>query len=366
MITLYEHFEYSGSDGRYNLEPSEKSLLQKGPYRKTMKRQGEDALCYNIEFDEKQQEYKFCTSYFVGADWIIENKLSIYVQPKLNKEKTEINYLSMLFEAMREPINSEHLDGLFEIYFNKPQIEITQEQDILTPFLIVQYLQILKRIVQKGLKKTYYPIVQNLESKVKGKILINQTIKTNLVKNQITKTLCRYDEFGLNGEENKILKKALLFSQRAIYSYDDLIKNNDVIINLFNYINPAFETVSDNILIEKIKNFRPNPMYKEYGQALKLALLILKRFSYNITETENTKKLTPPFWIDMSKLFELYIFKKLREINTKNNEVIYHQKTHYQELDFLINSEDMKMVIDTKYKPRYENEKIYKIGRAHV
>lgn len=333
-----------------------------------------DKPCYAITCDtvksndSEEQRYNLETNYFIGVDWIKNHKKTIYIEPKLNKDdKTEINYLAMLFEAMQEPQNFEHLDGLCEIYFDKPQIAITQQQDILTPFLIIQYLQILKRIVQKGLKKTYYPIVENLESKVKGKIIVSQTIKTDIFKNRLTKNVCKYDEFGLNGEENKILKKAVMFSQRIISSYK-FKKEQDKINNLLNYINPAFENVSDNILVEKIKHFRPNPIYKEYEQALKLALLILKRFSYNITETENNDetKLTPPFWIDMAKLFELYVFKKLRDVFSNENEVIYHKKAHYQEIDFLINTADIQMVIDTKYKPRYENQCIDKDDMRQV
>ena len=94
-------------------------------------------------------------------------------------------------------------------------------------------------------------------------------------------------------------------------------------------------------------------MVKEYEQALKLALLILKRYSYNITETVKTELPTPPFWIDMSKLFELYVFKKLREIFPKPNEVLFQYEAKRRFLDFLINSNDIKMVVDAKYK-RYE------------
>jgi 5-methylcytosine-specific restriction enzyme subunit McrC len=362
MITLFEHFEYGVGNGFIDDLSDDKieKLKSEEKYHKTFQRHNKDASCYYIE-KRGEEKYHFSTSYFVGVDWIIENQLSIYVQPKQNNETTEIDCLTMLFEALKEPQNVEHLDGLCEIYFDKPQISITQKQDLLTPFLIVQFLQTLKRIVQKGLKKTYYPVVKNLESKVKGKILINQTIKTNLVKNQITKTVCRYDEFGFNGEENKILKKALLFSQHAIQSFNS-IEKYAFVNDLVNYICPTFEEVSDDIQTDKIKVFKPNPMYREYEQALKLALLILKRFSYNITETEKSEKLTPPFWIDMSKLFELYVFKRLREIFPKQNEVFYHEKMHYQELDFLIKSEDREylMVVDAKYKPRYENKSIDK------
>lgn len=65
----------------------------------------------------------------------------------------------------------------------------------------------------------------------------------------------------------------------------------------------------------------------------------------------------------MSKLFELYAFKKLREIFPKHGDLIYHLKANRQELDFLLNhtgenSEKIQMVIDAKYKPRYENGNI--------
>ena len=67
--------------------------------------------------------------------------------------------------------------------------------------------------------------------------------------------------------------------------------------DIINFISPAFEEISSDIQTDRIKNFKPNPLYKEYERALKLAQLILKRYSYNITETETEAKTTPPFWI---------------------------------------------------------------------
>ncbi len=59
----------------------------------------------------------------------------------------------------------------------------------------------------------------------------------------------------------------------------------------------------------------------------------------------------------MSKLFELYIFHHLRKVFTGTDEVKYHLRAHYQELDFLIKPEKWPepYVIDAKYKPRYKN-----------
>ncbi|MGM5630918.1 restriction endonuclease [Apibacter raozihei] len=370
MIFLFEQYGYKRS-GFYlqHIEENEAikiiqklSSLKECGFRKTVSRYKQDALCLNIDYDEKEQHFHFETSYFVGVDWIIPNQQAVYVQPKMNKEEIQVDYLSMLFEAMQEPENFNHLEGLLDIDFDKPYIEIEQKIDILSPFLLIQFIQVLKNIVRKGLKKSYFQVTENFEAKVKGKILVHKTLKTNVLKNKLTKTVCQYEKFGINNEENKILKRAFHFAKYAILSYKGI--KEEEIQHIINYINPAFENITDDVNLNKLKIFKPNPMYKEYEHGLKLALLILKRYSYNIQNTALIDKVkTPPYWIDMSKLFELYVFKKLRDIFPKQGELTYHLKTNRQELDFLLNHTDvdgnkLQLVIDAKYKPRYENENI--------
>jgi len=359
MIVLYEQFGYKECDRYVNVHDDYIPLLiAKGSHEKYVLRKQQEECCYKMECVENK--FHFQTSYFVGVDWIIENQLSVYVQPKLNNNASDINYMKMLLVALQEPENIKHLDDLVYIDFYKPPISINQSQDILSPFLIAQYLQIVKQIVRKGLKKSYYTVTENLNAKIKGKILIGATINRNTVIGRHTHTVCQYQEFGVNCEENKILKKAYQFSRNIIQQYKTAF---DILplTELINYIHPAFEHVTDDIEINRIKNFKPNPLFKEYQQAIKLALLILKRFSYNISKTEEKQIKTPPFWIDMSKLFELYVFKKLREVFPRIGEVRYHLgAVQNQELDFLIKSSDGKYiyVVDTKYKPNYENHMV--------
>lgn len=363
MIELFEHHQYNEKEKDKSLSSKQKQRLSslEKPYCRLFKQVRGEKSCIEISFNSDKTKFHFETSYFVGVDWIVDKQV-VYVQPKMNNEEVQVDYLSMLFEAMQEPENFNHLDGLLDIDFDKPHIEIDQYIDILSPFLVTQFIQVLRSIVRKGLKKSYYKVTDNLEAKVKGKILVNKTLKTNVLKNKLTKTACQYEEFGVNNDENKILKKAFCFARHTILSYKGF--KQEEILHIVNYISPAFETISDDINIDSIKNFKPNPMFKEYEQGLKLAMLILKRYSYNIQNAESTSKIkTPPFWIDMSKLFELYVFKKLRKVFPKQGELIYHLKMHRQELDFLLNhmAEDgqkLQMIIDAKYKPRYENGNI--------
>ena len=90
---------------------------------------------------------------------------------------------------------------------------------------------------------------------------------------------------------------------------------------------------------------------------MEFAQLLLKRFSYNITNVIGVEVESPPFWIDMSKLFELYVFRRLKAVFTGRGEITYHFKAHYQELDYLLRAFNWPepYVIDAKYKPYYKN-----------
>lgn len=355
MIVLSEQYGYKNPRtiddiGRFA------AALKNQDYSKSIQRGDKKANCYDIIYKEgAANPYLFETSYFVGVDWIVENELPIYVKPKLDDDTSEVNYVKMLFDVLKEPENYNHLDQLCEINFEKPSITIEQKQDLLTPLLLIQYINILKKIVQKGLKKSYYTVTNNLNAKIKGKILINETIKKNHFNNKMLFNYCQYTEFGINSIENKILKKALVFSIAAMQN----IRGVDIstLNGLVNYIQPAFINVDSEVNIEELKSIKPNKLYKEYEQALKFAKHILKKYGYNISTINATLINTPPFWIDMSKLFELYVFSKLKERFTYHKEVTYHQKFNYLEPDFIVNTNDgvTKMVVDAKYKPQYQD-----------
>lgn len=342
----HHHYYYDdvASENDFQILPKPILFLQK-----------KDCVCFEIN----DYTRKIHTNYYVGVDWLIENEKAIYIEPKLNKNTNQqTDYIGMLFLALKHQEITKHTD-LFEIKWDKNFIEIEQYQDLLTPLLVVQYLRLVKEIVRKGLKKSYYKVEKNLYTKVKGKVLVSQTIKRNLVKNKPINTFCSYEEFGLNGLENRLLKKTLVLIQYYLPNIKN-IQSEKYTSEIFNYITPAFEFVSEEVNLHDIKHTKTNAFYKEYEEAIQLAKLILKRFGYNITNTQERTIKTPPFWIDMSKLFELYVYGKLKERFIEIGEVVYHQKFNGLEPDFILKSKDgkYKMIIDAKYKPRYNSQNI--------
>lgn len=338
-------------------------------------------FCFQISTSD-DENYLLKADYFIGVDWLRENHSSLIVAPKLNtrieyiikesKEEDEIefepelksaigkesevfiDYFAMLNQCLTVDFLYKEIDNLVQIDWQANEIPIDQEQDMLSPLLIVKYLKVLYSIVHKGLKKSYYESRQNLNSKIKGKILISENIKRNVLKNRLTKTFCQFDEFGIDTFDNRLLKKAFLFAISYLDNHRKVFNHSfGHSPNLINYCRPAFEMVGDEVNINDVKNYKPNPFFKEYGEGIQLAKLILKRFSYSISNITAEKYTTPPYWIDMPILFELYVYHFLKQRFPKHKEVSYQFSTYGNKLDFVVNSGEIKMVVDAKYKPLY-------------
>lgn len=332
-------------------------------------RNRKEAKCARF-FQESGIHFLEC-SYYVGADWFphrekewffVESKLNKKIDPNSGDELepskpddlVEVDVLKMLFEALQEPEVRDHTQELFEIKFDSPWIPLTRKQDFISPIIMIQFLNLVKDIVRKGLKKSYYLVEENLYAKVKGKVLVGQTIKQNLVKSKNLNTVCQYEEFGVNGIENRILKKTLVYIKRYLSTYKGLA-HASFFQESFNYIQPTFLDVSEEVSLNDIKHLKFNPFYKNYEKAIELAKLILQRFSYNLNSIQDQETiLTPPFWIDMSKLFELYVLGKLKK--RFGSKITYHERTYGNELDFLFFEGDDSLIVDAKYKPGYQGK----------
>lgn len=338
-------------------------LLEKDTYYHEFKfsKKKEDGFCALLKKSPGEAKCFLETGYYIGVDRFPDSNQCIYVEPKLNKnpenedeDLVEVDYLRMLFESLRNPELAENLEELFVVKWEEDEIELKSKDDFLTPFLVVQFLGVLKSIVKKGLKKSYYQVEKNLNNRIKGKVLVGQTIKRNHLRQKFLSNVCSYEEFGVNGIENRLLKKTLEFVKPYLHNHSGLMKNGKGLEDLFNFINPAFHQVSSNFDFSELKKVRKNPLYKEYITAIDLAEKILRRFGYNIANSSKKElKTTPPFWIDMSKLFELYVLGLLRK--EYGNVVQFQFQAKYNELDYILKNEEYQMVIDAKYKLKYEN-----------
>jgi len=313
----------------------------------------EELKSLELDFSSDSEEIKYLglssdyqPQYYIGIDWLKENQHAIQVNPKIKG----IDYLQMFIHCFNCPDINSKLSKIYKISFYRKPIEIESTPFEITPLLIVHFLNIMKGLVKKGLKKDYIFVEENLSSKLKGKLLLNQNVKQNIIKGRSDQNYSRYQEYSIDCIENRILKRTLQFVR--LYILKHYSKQKDL-ASILNFCNSAFENVSIDVEIKGIWKIRINPLYKEYTEALSLAKMILQRFSYSLKEINNaTDNKIPPFYIDMSLLFECYVLSKLKEKYGK--QIFYQVGGRYGNVDFM--KIDDKMIIDTKYKLIYNQE----------
>lgn len=289
-------------------------------------------------------------SYFIGADWLDEKGgLSVVVHPKTEMEN--VDYFKMFITCLENDLSSDYFSLLYGIECERRYINCTMLQDQITPLLLIHYLTVLKRLTKRGLRKDYVSQEENLQCKVKGRILAGENLRMNVIGRRLDRCYCCFHEYTVDSQENRLLKKALLFTSRFIRkfsSHDSFAR----LSSLTNSLLAQFENVGDEIEIYQIRRVATNGLFKDYNEAVILAKQILRRFGYSIEKVNKNEGGTPVFWIDMSRLYEVYVYGLLNRAYGK--QILFQIPGYHQcTADFI--KLDENLIIDTKYKPKYEN-----------
>lgn len=297
----------------------------------------------------KKVDDGFWTSYYIGACRINEIGKNLVVVPKLHN----INFLKMFMEAVESKEAPVYFSMCYDIETDGAPIESNELYDILTPILVVHYVSVLRKVVKRGLMKGYMQIEENLKSKVKGHVLPMQNWRKNVLNKREDRFYCRYQEYTKDIPVNRLLKKAYTSGTRMIGNMVSLSSTlkSDEIKTWYNEINESFIGVSDNFELKEVGLQKYSKLNSEYYEAVRIAKMILKHYENNISEGETKTYMVQPFWIDMSRLFEMFVLKRLRQQYGKD--ILFQVQGHKAVADYIHLTE--KVVIDAKYKLVYQN-----------
>lgn len=299
--------------------------------------------------DEKEAELEdhssgYYTSYVIGAQWIDEQE-SLVITPKVGCDR--IDFLHLFSGCLQSGIEAKALSKIYEIDLDQPRIKAPELQSVLSPLIIVHFLSVVREVLRAGLKKDYVQREENLK-KVKGHIAILRHERTNVLRKRPDKVYCRYQEYSVDIPENRLLKKALVFSQQ-ILSTLPLGASRTSLEHALHQCLSAFAHVGDEIEMSELKHFKYQKLFRTYSEAIRLAQMILRRYDYSLTNIESKEEAYPVFWLDMSLLFEHYVLGLLRE--AYGDKVKYQAKGHTGRPDFICH--DPILVMDAKYIPRF-------------
>lgn len=291
----------------------------------------------------------FTASYYIGASWL-KDDLAVVVTPKMSN----VDFVCMFLAALEvdSEKESDYFSRCYGIQIEEPQITVDERLNQLTPLLVLHFVSLLERLVKRGLKKDYIIREENLKSKIKGKMMLTRHLQKNDFQQRGDRVYCQYQECTEDIPENRLLKKALLFADRIISSYESLKKQKSYakLQSRLYKLKAAFENVSEEIEIGQVQRIYANKLFKEYKGAVKVAKMILRRFDYSIHEAGKEQQTTPPFWIDMARLYELYVYSKLNAAYPE--QIVFQVDGHCKTaVDFI--KKDERLIMDAKYKPHY-------------
>lgn len=193
-----------------------------------------------------------------------------------------------------------------------------------------------------------------MKTKVKGRLMFTKHLQKNVFQQRSDRVYCQYQEYTDDIPENRLLKKALLFADRIIGNYESLKAQSSyskVQSRLFR-LKSLLEGVSDEIEPYQVQKLSTNKLFKEYKDAIRVAKMLLRRYDYSISEASQEQHTTPPFWIDMARLYEMYVYSKLNAVY--GSQIAFQVPGHFRTaVDFI--KKDEGIVLDTKYKPHYDN-----------
>lgn len=292
-------------------------------------------------------ESGYYASYVIGAQWFDAAKtMPLVVTTKHGCDR--IDFLKMFSVCFNSGIEAKEFSKIYAVDMDAPRIKAPELKSVLSPLIVAHFLSIVKDIVKRGLKKDYVQREENLK-KVRGRIDISRNERMNILKKRYDKVFCRYQEYSEDTLENRLIKKALLFSQQVLL----VAGMSDSLLSLQHTIHEclsAFSNVTDQIEVWEVKAIKHHKIFREYDDAVKLAQMILHRYDYSITNiTTAEEEYCPVFWIDMAMLYEHYVLGLLREAYGSKIHYQLHGYTGYP--DFVCYSP--MLVMDTKYIPRF-------------
>ncbi|WP_270615303.1 McrC family protein [Streptococcus salivarius] len=224
----------------------------------------------------------------------IDNKVQIEILPKI--DIGDDNELRKLFLKMLSSLKEFKGKSFKNAQLNDSKLPIYE-------VFIQMYLNEVQELLKKGLKSDYLTIEGNLTF-FKGKFLINQHLKHNIIRKD--RFYMAYDEFHINRPENRLIKTTLLKLNKISSNGKNQLLAKRLLAE-FEMVNQSTNIDKDFSLVKKDRNAQA------YQSLMTWSQVFLKNKSFSTFKgTENVNALLFP----MEKIFESYISKQLKNISS--------------------------------------------------
>ena len=293
----------------------------------------------------------FAPGDFIGMVWLgeDENRAIFRVDSKF----PTIDYVAMYAECAAHPIIGERLNCLY--VWPEQELIGTHGYDfsILT---VISYLRELNKFCQRHMRRHFMRERQNFVGKMKGKILVGENLRRNIIHARPDRIYCEYQSVSDDILENQILRTALERAARCFAEYRD---PKNALGILQQWIRASRATLRD-VSTRQVKpdDFivaRKRDAFAFYARPLELAKTVLRQLGPN-PHAKDSQAQTPPYALYSAELFERYAEIKLSETISgikPGKDTKSHDAGDFNVIacpDFYAQDKQTPRIIDAKYK----------------
>ena len=250
-------------------------------------------------------------------------------------------------------------EAFFEIEWECESTTKSENNSPLTLFLISLFVSRMREIVRTGLKKDYVILEENLNSKVKGRILHGKNLQRNILQGRCERFYCSFQEYTTDIPINRFLKRALVLCKDIIanqvsnHIFADTYSKSNIFPTLAYCLSQMQHVQSEtgnSFFTNNIKVPR-GKLFRNYEEAINLARIIFRlEEAYFLSGQQEESRNLPDFWIYLPTLFEHYVWGKMNTIGAD----VQPSGFLGQKADFIFR--DLQIVVDAKFKKWYHKD----------
>ena len=293
----------------------------------------------------------FAPGHYIGMVWLgADNQTVLRVDSKF----PTMDYVAMYAECAAHSIIGERLN-CFHVWPEQELID-THGHDF-SNLAIIAYLRELNKFCQRHMRRHFIRERQNFVGKMKGKILVGENLRRNIIHARPDRIYCEYQSVSDDILENQILRTALERAARCFAEYRD---HKNTLGILQQWIRASRATLRD-VSTRHVKpgDFiaaRKRGAFAFYKRPLALAKAVLQQLGPN-PKSEISQTQTPPFALNSAVLFERYaeivLSKRFSELKAPTYNISGNDSGDFNikiRPDFYIPNETEPQIIDAKYK----------------
>ncbi len=294
---------------------------------------------------------------FIGIVWIGEGKNKAVLRVDSKFDNPTMDYIKMFAECIADPAIGERINCL-DFWAEQDLIDVENDNDFLL-LTAIAFLRELNTLCIRHLRRHFLREQQNFVGKIKGKILIGENLRQNIIRHRPDRIFCEYQSVSNDILENRILRTALEKAARCIAEYKN--ETNKHYLSMPQEWIRACRSHLNGVSIANIKQrdfiaVRTRGVFAHYKRPLHLAKAVLRQFGFN-PQQDIKQTQTPPFALNSAELFERYAELKLRQqypklIRGQNIEGGKYASNSFGVLvrpDFYVTG-DEPQIMDAKYK----------------